>query len=122
MDVKMGSFDAYDINELQSLPINLSKKAILLGDAAYTNYNFEDELWKNSEIKLLVKRRKNLKRQNSNEENFLLKSNRNYIETVFSSITSRMPRYIKARTEKGFCLKVMLFILAYMVNLYFPLS
>jgi len=47
------------------------------------------------------------------EENFLISIHRNRVETVFSSIVSRMPRYLKARTEKGFCLKVLFFILAY---------
>jgi hypothetical protein len=50
----------------------------------------------------------------------MLRRERNTIETVFSSITSRMPRYIKARTENGFCLKILFSILAYMINLYHP--
>ena len=92
-----------------------------MGDKAYTNYQFEDELANLDKIQLLVKRRKNLTRQNSYDDNQLLKQKRNTIETVFSSILSRMPRNIRARTEKGFCLKVIFFILAYMFNLYFPL-
>ncbi len=46
----------------------------------------------------------------------MLCSERNKIETVFSSIVSRMPRYIHARTESGFCLKVTFFILAYLIH------
>ena len=84
------------------------------------SYQFEDDLNNLEGIKMLVKRRKNLKRQNNYNDERLLKNERNYIETVFSSIVSRMPRHIRARTEKGFYLKVLLFILAYMVNLYFP--
>src|SRR5688572_15496038 len=38
-----------------------------------------------------------------------------------SQIVRRMPRYIRARTEKGFCLKVLFFLLAYMLNLYRPM-
>ena len=52
----------------------------------------------------------------------LIKKYRNRIETVFSSITSRMPRQIKAKTEQGFCLKVLFLVLAYMMSLYFRLS
>ena len=33
--------------------------------------------------------------------------------TVFSEIINKMPRYIKARTETGFYLKVTLFIIAH---------
>ena len=110
-----------DISGLKTLSLNLPKNSIWLGDKAYNCYELEDQLIEVEEIKLLVKRRSNQKRQNSFEENSLLKK-RNFIETVFSSMISRMPRHIQARTEKGFCLKVQFFILAYMVNLYFPLS
>ena len=47
---------------------------------------------------------------------FMLNLARNRIETVFSSIISRMPRNIRARTEKGFYLKILFFILAYLIN------
>ena len=110
-----------DIRSLQNFSLDLPKNSILMGDKAYTNYQFEDELANLDKIQLLVKRRKNLTRQNSYDDNQLLKQKRNTIETVFSSIVSRMPRNIRARTEKGFCLKVIFFILAYMFNLYFPL-
>ena len=111
-----------DCTNMQDLSLQLPEHSLLLGDAAYTCYEFEDLLAETEMIDLLVKRKANLKRQNKPTENFLLSRNRNIIETVFSSITSRMPRYIKARTEKGFCLKIFFFILAYMVNLYFPVS
>ena len=110
-----------DIRSLQNFSLDLPENSILMGDKAYTNYQFEDELANLDKIQLLVKRRKNLTRQNSYDDNQLLKQKRNTIETVFSSIVSRMPRNIRARTEKGFCLKVIFFILAYMFNLYSPL-
>jgi len=110
-----------DVKSLRELPLELPRNSILLGDAAYTDYSFEDALLELEKIKVLAKRRKNLKRQHSSENNFCLRMQRNYIETVFSSIVSRMPRYIRARTEKGFCLKILFFILAYMVNRFFPL-
>ena len=69
----------------------------------------------------MAKRKFNQKRQHSEELSQLLRKERNKVETVFSSIVSRMPRYIKARTEKGFCLKIIFLILAYMINLHHPL-
>ena len=48
------------------------------------------------------------KRKHKPIDELLLSKNRNYIETVFSSIIRKMPRYICARTEKGFCLKILL--------------
>jgi len=112
---------ASDIKTLEGFAFNLPRNSILMGDKAYTNYQLEDELKEIEGIRMLVKRRANLTRQNSPSEEFFLRTQRNKIETVFSAIVSRMPRYIKARTEKGFCLKVFLFILAYMVNLFYPL-
>ncbi len=111
-----------DITTLQNFTLDLPEKSILMGDRAYTSYAFEDSLLDLEKIKLLVKRRVNSKRKNTKSEESLLKYHRNSIETVFSSIVSRMPRYLKARTEKGFYLKIMFFILAYMMNLHFPLS
>ena len=70
----------------------------------------------------VAKRKRNSKRQHQLNDEVLLITYRNLIETVFSSIISRMPRSIKARTEKGFCLKVIFFILVYMIQLYFPIS
>ena len=81
---------------------------------------FEDTLLKEREISLVAKRKSNQKRQHSMELSQLLSQKRNRVETVFSSIVSRMPRYIKARTEEGFCLKIIFFVLAYMVNLHHP--
>ena len=98
-----------------------SKISIFIGDG-YTSDDFEDSLSEIEGIQLVPKRKINLKRQHTQENEKLLRKHRNYIESVFSSIVSRMPRYIRARTEKGFCLKVFFFILAYMVNLFFPLS
>lgn len=65
----------------------------------------------------MPKRKSNLKRQHSIVQEFLYLRKRNYVESVFSSIVSKMPRYIKVRTEKGFHLKVLLFILAYIIGL-----
>jgi hypothetical protein len=111
-----------DISGLKKLPLDLPRGAILFGDKAYLNYQFEDELEKLAEISLVSKRKANLKRQHSPEMEALLRFRRNRIETVFSSIVSKMPRTIRARTETGFCLKVFLFILAYMINLTFSID
>ena len=110
-----------DIAGLRSLPIDLPEQSVLFADKAYLDYALEDALRDVAKIDLLAARKKNLKRQHTASRNYILKCKRNLIETVFSSIVSRMPRYIRARTEKGFCLKVFLFVLAYMMNLGFPL-
>ena len=107
-----------DLQGLNDLSLELPENSILLGDRAYTSYRLEDYLSEFEGIKLLPKRKHNARRQHSREDSILLAKKRNRIETVFSSIVSRMPRSIKARTEKGFCLKVVFFIFAYMLHLF----
>ena len=110
-----------DILALKNMTLDLPKGSLILGDKAYNNYSFEDALMVQNGISLVAKRKFNQKRQHSEELSQLLRKERNKVETVFSSIISRMPRYIKARTEKGFCLKIIFLILAYMINLHHPL-
>jgi hypothetical protein len=67
------------------LPIGV----ILLGDKAYTSYSLEDDLLEMGGITLLSKRTHNLKRQNTNAQDFILSQKKNLIETVFSTQISR---------------------------------
>ena len=106
-----------DISALSLFDLNISGGSKLLGDRAYTSYSMENMLLQLKGIHLVPKRKSCHKRQHSPEKNGLIKKFRNRIETVFSSIVSRMPRQIKARCEKGFCLKVIFLILAYMFTL-----
>ena len=108
-----------DIKAFKSMTIGLPEGSVLLADRAYTDYDFEDDLLEIEKVKLLAKRRKNALRQHSPSEEFLLQMQRNRIEAVFSSITSRMPKHLKVRTEKGLYLKMTFFILAYMVQHYY---
>jgi hypothetical protein len=110
-----------DIEGLKELPCELPVGATLLGDKAYTSYSLEEDLLEMAGITLLPKRRYNLKRQNTKTQDFILSQKRNLIETVFSSIVSKMPRHIRAKTEVGFCLKVLLFILAYLTSKALPI-
>lgn len=103
-----------DIQGLKELSCELPQNSILIGDKAYTDYSLEDDLLNILGITLLPKRKNNLKRQNTNIQNYMISQKRNYIETVFSSIISRMPRSIKARSEKSFYLKILFFIIAYL--------
>ena len=105
-----------DIEGLRQLPIHLPEGSRLYADKAYLDYEFEEMLSEIADIQLIAKRKKNLLRQHSARDEFFLRCYRNRVETVFSSISSRMPRHIKARTERGFCLKVVFFILAYMFH------
>jgi len=111
-----------DIDGLKLLPCDLPKGVTLIGDRAYTNYSLEDDLLEMIGVYFEPKRKKNMKRQLSGMREYLHASKRNIIETVFSAITSKMPRNIKARTEKGFLIKTVLFILAFLVEQYSPIG
>lgn len=108
---------ASDITGLKELPCELPKGSILFADRAYNSYLLEDDIKEMAEITLIARRKKNLIRQHSPSLEFILNNSRNRIETVFSSIVSRMPRYIRARTERGFYLKITFFIIAYLFNI-----
>ncbi len=89
-----------NIRGLNMLTLDLPGGSVIYADRAYTDYVLEDLLQELDAIRLVPKRRANLKRQHSPCTNFCLNKRRNRIETVSSSINSRMPRHIPARTER----------------------
>jgi len=106
-----------DIAGLKMLPCELPKGSFLFADRAYNTYSLEDDLREMAEFVLVPRRKKNMTRQHSRSLEFILVHTRNRIETVFSAIVSKMPRHIRARTERGFCLKVTFFIISYLFNI-----
>lgn len=106
-----------DITGLKELPCELPEGAFLFADRAYNSYSLEDDLLEMAKISLVPKRKSNLQRQHSSSQEFILNKTRNRIETVFSSIIRRMPRYIRARTEKGFYLKIIFFVIAHLFSI-----
>jgi hypothetical protein len=103
-----------DIKALKNMELDLPP-SYLFGDKAYTSYEFEEELI-NEGIRLIPQRKRNHKRQHSGALNYLLKARRKIVETVFSNITRLFPKSMSVRTSAGFELRMMLFILAYLVN------
>jgi len=111
-----------DIRALWGLTMDLPCGSTLYADKAYTHYELEDFLFDLEKINLIAKRKKIHKRQHPPEVAIGLSVHRNKIETVFSSITGRLPRHLRATSERGFILKVLFCILAYMVERYYPLN
>lgn len=58
----------------------------------------------------MVDRKKNNKRPHEPWQNFLIQHFRKGVETTISQITARFPKSIHAVTEKGFALKLLLFV------------
>jgi Transposase DDE domain len=112
------SGSASDIRGLKELPCDLPEGSILFADKAYNSYSLEEDLLHMAKISLIPRRKKNLTRQHSPSLDFILSNTRNRIETVFSSIVSKMPRCIRARTEKGFYLKMTFFIIVHLVSVF----
>jgi hypothetical protein len=105
-----------DVKGLKDFSFDLGEGTSIYADRAYNDYRFEDLIQECAGIKLIPGRKTNSKRRNSETDRFFLSLYRNRIETTFSSITSLMPRCIRARTANGFFLKVFFFVLGYMVK------
>jgi hypothetical protein len=67
-------------------------------------------------LHLKAQRRKNSKRPMPPWEEYLSKSIRRYIETVFSGITGMFSKKIHAVTPRGFELKIVWFVLAFAIQ------
>jgi IS5 family transposase len=103
-----------DLSVLWKLDLNLPTGSRLYADGAYTCHELEDLLLEDEGVSLLAKRSKtHKKRLRCREQEKLISSRRQIVETAFSCITDLLPRYIHAVTERGFLLRVLCAILAY---------
>ena len=103
-----------DIAVFKRMNLEFSEGAIIHADKGYTDYEHEDFL---KEVGLELKaQRKNSKRPMPAWEEFLGKPTRQYIETVFSRLTSFFPKKIHAVTSRGFELKIVCFLLAFSIQ------
>jgi hypothetical protein len=67
-------------------------------------------------LHLKAQRKKRSKRPMAAWEEFLSKPTRQYIETVFSNLSSLIARKIQAVTPRGFELKIVCFLLAFSIQ------
>jgi hypothetical protein len=67
-------------------------------------------------LHLKAQRKNRSKRPMAAWEEFLSKSTRQYIETVFSKLSAMFARRIHAVTPRGFELKIVCFLLAYSIQ------
>ena len=105
-----------DVAALKLFQFNLLRGSKVYGDKAYNDSHFETFLNRKCGIELIPQRKKNSRRKNSPEDDFFLNHHRGRIETTFSEIIGLMPRTIRAKTAKGFLLKVLFFILGYIIK------
>ncbi|MDT5271194.1 MAG: hypothetical protein QOH49_3380 [Acidobacteriota bacterium] len=105
-----------DIHGLAELPLSLPAGAEVAADSAYTYYEWEDQLFEQEELCLLVARKSNSKRRDAPPLHDYKQWLRRRIETVFGEIAKLFPKKIHATTLSGFVLKISLFLFAYQVD------
>ncbi|RYE21571.1 MAG: IS982 family transposase [Sphingobacteriaceae bacterium] len=106
----------HDVKALDKLPMEVTAGSCIYADAAYTNYQIEDDLLDAAAIHLLVSRKSNSKRTDQPSIVYLKEQMRKGIETTFSSIKALFLRKIHAVSFQGFLIKIMLFLFAFTLN------
>ncbi len=107
-----------DVKGLRIFPFALPEGSVVYADKAYNDYEIEDLLLEAENIMLSAMRKSNSKRPVLAYVQFLQHQKRKVVETAGSLISQLLPKSIHAVTAKGFELKVMLFVLAFSVNLW----
>lgn len=105
--------NANDVRGFNLLPFNLPPGSEVYADKAFNHYDVEDWLQEFEQIEMKVIRRKNSSRSDKPWTQYLKQNTRHFIETVFSQITNKFPKFIHAVTFEGLLLKVSSFIFGY---------
>jgi hypothetical protein len=104
-----------DTRALKMYTFDLPEGALLTGDKAYNDYEFED-LLDVAQLELAPLRKKNSLRPAPPWIHYLMSCYRKIIETSGSLIEQLLPKHIHAVTPQGFELKLALFVLAASFN------
>jgi hypothetical protein len=105
-----------DVQALKKLPLAVAAESSIYGDAAYTDYQIEDDMQEAELIKLMIQRKSNSKRKDEPWIRFIKEYMRKGIETTFSEMKALFLRKIHAVTFKGFLIKLVMFILGFTLN------
>ncbi len=105
-----------DIEGLANLALELPADAHLICDSAYTQFEWEEHLLKTADIRLLVQRKSNTRRNIEPRLEDYKKMFRKRIETTFGELMKLFPKKIHVTSLKGFILKISLFLFAYQID------
>jgi hypothetical protein len=105
-----------DVQALKKLPLAVAAESNIYGDAAFTDYQIEDDMKEAEFIQLMIQRKSNSKRKDEPWIRFIKEYMRKGIETTFSEIKALFLRKIHAVTFKGFLIKLVMFILGFTLN------
>lgn len=100
-----------DVKALKLFDFDLPQNAEILGDKAYNDYHFEDQL---AEVDLLLSplRKSHSKRAIPAYITYWRSLKRKVVETTGSLLEQPMPKHIHSSTSLGFEIKLMTFMLA----------
>ncbi|KAF3361901.1 hypothetical protein PHSC3_001555 [Chlamydiales bacterium STE3] len=94
----------------------LPKGSEIFGDSAYLDYDYQDMLEKNENIRLIAEPKSNSLRPIDLHDWINLKYIRKFIEGAFGVISRMLPKKIHAVTPEGFEIKVLGFLVAAATN------
>jgi hypothetical protein len=106
----------HDNTAFQGMPLDLPQNSDLYADAAYLNEEQRELLFTFNKIKLKAATKKNSLVKNTWAEELENKYYRKTIENTFADITAKFPKKIHAVTAKGFLLKILCFIIMYILD------
>lgn len=106
----------HDNTAFQSMDIDLPSDSDLYGDSAYINQDYKDLLLEFQQIRLKAATKKNSIIKNTWAEELENRYYRKTIENTFADITAKFPKKIHAVTAKGFLLKILCFIIMFILN------
>lgn len=102
----------HDLTPVHELCYVLPEGSCVYADKAYNSGDDETTLCAQTGVKLIPARRKNMKEQNTLTEFFALQRYRKSVETLNSQLESMGMQRLKARTNRGFFIKVNASLLA----------
>ena len=104
-----GEHDSVPFKHMElTLPIGSE----LYGDSAYLDYEHEERLLKEKQVRLIAARKSNSRKPLALEDFVNLTHIRGQIESTFGLISRLLPRKIHSITPEGFEIKVLAFIVA----------
>lgn len=106
---------SHDLTGLKEMAISLPEGSRLIGDKAYTDYDYEEWLLEKRKITFLPLRKGSHKRQHDPGLAKAIRYARKRIETTFSEIAAKLPRRLHAVRPAGFESKIMAIFVAFAI-------
>lgn len=106
----------HDNTAFQGMAIDLPAGSDLYGDAAYLNQEIKDLLLDFKGVTLKAATKRNTLIRNTWADELENRYYRKRIENTFADITAKFPRKLHAVTAKGFLLKILCFIIMFILD------